>query len=329
MKISSLRIVSITVGVAVILAVSGLGCSSKSTSTSSSTTTTPPSTNSAVTPQTFVTALVALAQSGQIDAAYANTTLVKSSSLQPGYFVIFDGKTQTYLAIDADSGTFCQNYGTTCSNVNPNSAALAYVNAVPVAHQITESNGTTSTNGTQISTSYGTSNEDGSYYYANALSGIPLVQSGSSTSQGQAIFNDTYGDGVIYSNSGQNKDVDLVRAQVESQDLQSRAIAVSAQYGMSITGAAQLTQLSDRMQTLTVNGQQMTDEDRAALTEAAFEVAGVSGDDVNAAAATMIKTGDKTAVNDLLEKAATNLGMNSPAMLRDQILPSLGINIGQ
>ena len=36
---------------------------------------------------------------------------------------------------------------------------------------------------------------------------------------------------------------------------------------------------------------------------------------------------DKTALNGLIEKAAKNIGMNSSAALRDQILPSLGINL--
>ena len=111
--------------------------------------------------------------------------------------------------------------------------------------------------------------------------------------------------------------------------LEDRALAVSQQFQMSLESARQLTQLSDRMNALTANGQQMTDEDRAALSDAALSVAGITGDDANAAAAAMVKSGDKTVANSLVEKAASNLGMASSAALRDQILPSLGINLGQ
>jgi hypothetical protein len=129
-----------------------------------------------------------------------------------------------------------------------------------------------------------------------------------------------------YSVDGSVKDVDLQRAQQQIADIQSRAQAVASQFQMSVSSAVQLTQLSDRMNTLSSNGLQMTDEDRAALSEAALNVAGISMDDAKNAATNAIK-GDKTAVNSLIEKAAANLGMSSSATLRTQILPSLGINL--
>ena len=80
------------------------------------------------------------------------------------------------------------------------------------------------------------------------------------------------------------------------------------------------------MSSLTSSGQ-ITEEDREAITHAALNVAGLSTDDVNAAIARMIKDGDKSAIDDLVNKAATNLGMPSSAGLRDQLLPALGINL--
>ena len=95
---------------------------------------------------------------------------------------------------------------------------------------------------------------------------------------------------------------------------------------MNIEAARQLTQIADRMQSLTVQGS-MTDDDRQAVTTAALGVAGITNDQVTQAYA-KFGNGDKTAVEGLLTQAATNLGMPSTAGLRDQILPSLGINLG-
>ena len=63
-------------------------------------------------------------------------------------------------------------------------------------------------------------------------------------------------------------------------------------------------------------------------TGSALIVAGISGDEVNKAY-TAYFNGDKSAVDGLVTQAAVNLGMPSDAGLRDQILPSLGINLGQ
>ena len=71
----------------------------------------------------------------------------------------------------------------------------------------------------------------------------------------------------------------------------------------------------------------MSDADRDALTQAALGVAGIQMGDVNTAIDALGKTGSTTAVDDLMTKAASNLGMPSSAALRDQILPSLGITV--
>jgi hypothetical protein len=99
---------------------------------------------------------------------------------------------------------------------------------------------------------------------------------------------------------------------------------------MSVEAARQLTQISDRMQMLQAQGGQngMSDDDRVAVTNAALSVAGITNEQVTAAYAGFIN-GDSNAVNALLVQAATNLGMPSTAGLKEQLLPSLGINLGK
>ena len=124
------------------------------------------------------------------------------------------------------------------------------------------------------------------------------------------------------------KDTQLQQAQLQAQSLQDRAGQLSNQFGMNLNAATRLTALADRMNQLEQGGN-FTDEDRAALTDAALAVAGISLADENAAATALIQSGDHTAVDNLLVKAASNLGMSSPATLRDQILPALGITLPQ
>ena len=96
---------------------------------------------------------------------------------------------------------------------------------------------------------------------------------------------------------------------------------------MNIEAARQLTQIADKMSMLTNQAGGMTDDDRASLTEAALGVAGISNDQVTKAY-TAYFNGDKSAVNNLIGQAAANTGA-SETDLRSQILPSLGINLGQ
>lgn len=96
---------------------------------------------------------------------------------------------------------------------------------------------------------------------------------------------------------------------------------------MNYTAATQLTQIADKVQAMTTQGT-MTSEDREALTEAALGVAGIAADDVNNAIAASIQSGNTTAMDALMAKAATNLGMPSSAGIKDQLLPALGISLG-
>ncbi len=124
---------------------------------------------------------------------------------------------------------------------------------------------------------------------------------------------------------GQTDDVDVEQAELQDQDLENRAQSIASDYQMNVSSARQLATLADKVQTLTEQGT-MTSEDRAAITDAALSVAGISGADVNAAIARVIGSGDKNAIDDLMTKAAANLGMPNAEGIRDQLLPSLGIH---
>jgi len=131
-------------------------------------------------------------------------------------------------------------------------------------------------------------------------------------------------DGIANSIDTDTKDVDLQRADLQGAALDSQAQSMASQFGMSFDSARQLAQLADKVSTLSSTGQ-VSEEDREAITHAALGVAGLSADDVNAAIAATI-SGDQGAMDNLMAKAATNLGMQSSAGLRDQLLPQLGIN---
>jgi len=121
-------------------------------------------------------------------------------------------------------------------------------------------------------------------------------------------------------------DTDLQRAEAQEQNLADRAQGISSQYQMDYDKALELTKLADKVQAMTVQGQ-MTEDDRDAVVASAMGAAGVTEEEVNAAVASVAQNGNQKAINALMEKAAKNLGMPSSAGLRDQILPSLGIQL--
>jgi hypothetical protein len=126
---------------------------------------------------------------------------------------------------------------------------------------------------------------------------------------------------------GATKDVDLQRAEVQQAAIEDRAQSLASSFSMNIESARQLTQLADKMNEFQSQSGGITTADQVALTNAALGVAGVSSNDLNSAIVKMTQNQDQSGVNDLLTKAAANLGMPSTAALRDQILPSLGINL--
>jgi hypothetical protein len=154
------------------------------------------------------------------------------------------------------------------------------------------------------------------------------VVNNSSDQNNFKIYQHDSGAGAASINSG-TKDVDLQRAQLQQQEIEDRAQTMAAQFGMNLDAARSLTVISDRMVQLASQNGGMSDEERSELAGAALSVAGIPADDVNSAVAATIQTGDRTAINALMVRAATNLGMSDAETLRTEILPSLGIQIGQ
>jgi hypothetical protein len=143
-------------------------------------------------------------------------------------------------------------------------------------------------------------------------------------------YNDGYSDGYSDGSSGNSvaggtKDVDLQKADYQSKTQDQRAQYIANQFQMSVSSALQLTQLSDKVVQMTKTNQ-MTGADRDAVTKSALGIAGISTDEVNDAFQKSMN-GDTGAADDLLEKAAKNLGMSSSASLRDQLLPALGVSM--
>ena len=95
----------------------------------------------------------------------------------------------------------------------------------------------------------------------------------------------------------------------------------------NVAAAKQLVQIADKMSMLTNSANGMTAEDSASLSEAALGVLGITQDQVTAAYIAY-GNGDKSAVNNLVVQGAGTLGMSAND-LRTQILPQLGLNLGQ
>jgi hypothetical protein len=120
------------------------------------------------------------------------------------------------------------------------------------------------------------------------------------------------------------KDVDLQRAEIQDQNMNNRASAIADKFGMDFGSAHQLAVLADRVQTLNAQGSVSADDEQGVI-QAAMGIAGLSQDEINSAITQSLQ-GDDHATNSLMEKAAQNLGMSSTAVLRDQLLPALGIS---
>ena len=148
---------------------------------------------------------------------------------------------------------------------------------------------------------------------ADSTSALPGIENADNNALGNSVGSGTH-------------DTDLQRAEVQQQSLTDRAQDISTQFQMDFTKALELTKLADKVQSMTVQGQ-MTSEDRSAVVDSAMGMAGITEAEVNSAVSSVAIDGNQKAINALLEKAAANLGMQSSAGLRDQLLPSLGIQL--
>jgi hypothetical protein len=94
---------------------------------------------------------------------------------------------------------------------------------------------------------------------------------------------------------------------------------------MSYDSAKQLTDLSDQVRQMAQAGQ-MTSADRLAVAHSALKIAGLTPTEVDTAIGQAMKL-NMAPMNDVMEKAAKNLGMSSSADLRDKLLPSVGLSM--
>ena len=131
---------------------------------------------------------------------------------------------------------------------------------------------------------------------------------------------------VTDSTDSDTRDTDLQQANLQSATLASRAQAIANQFQMSVSAATQLAVLGDKVQAMTAQGQDLTDEDRDAITQSALNIAGLTSDEVNDAFQKSV-AGDNSAADALVEKAAQNLGMPSSDNLRGQLLQALGVQL--
>jgi hypothetical protein len=252
---------------------------------------TPQATQAPVSPSQFVSQIVSEAQSGEISANYANTTLLKSPTLVNAFvFVIYNSSTQQDMAVTLEySGDF---------------NAEQYVAAF-VARDQTQTN--TPPSGMSIS-------------QFNSFSSNLVA----ADAQQPGLYINSQG--TLYSQDSQTRDTDLQQAQIQNQDFLSRAAKVSTNYQMSFSSALQLTLLADKINATTE--QALTDQDRQAITQTTLSIAGVSSSDLTTAV-TASMSGDDTASNNLVTKISQNLGMPSDTTLRNKILPLLGVSLSQ
>jgi hypothetical protein len=134
------------------------------------------------------------------------------------------------------------------------------------------------------------------------------------------------GTDVSDSTPSDTRDTDLQQANLQSATLANRAQTLSTQFQMSIGAATQLAVLGDKVQLMTSQGQELSDDDRDAITQSALSIAGISSDEVNQAFRQSV-SGDNTATDALVEKAAKNLGMTSSENLKGQLLQALGVQL--
>lgn len=173
----------------------------------------------------------------------------------------------------------------------------------------------------------------GSYYYCDVDNSCGYYYGGYSDGSG-GYYDSSGGSSGGYSDGSSGgtptnstfagtKDVDLQKAGIQQASLNARGQFVANQFAMSVSSATQVVQLLDKVRAMT-GSSQMTDADRAAVTQSALGIANVSADQVNDAIA-HAAAGDSTAADSLMTQAAQNLGMPSADVLRNKLLPALRI----
>ena len=298
------------------------------------------------TPQEFAAALAANSTpaaygSNGTTYSYAGTEVVKSPDLQGPNNVVIS---------TPSIGSFAINLNV-FDGMTVQQAVSAYVKiqeaggqaiVLPNGQTLTEGSGgytyypdpqpTTASGGSGTSSSAGfvsggtnstgSAGSNGEYFVPYVVGVINVVSVEGTNSADNILYRDQGGN--LYQDQTGTKDVDLQRADLQNQKLDGEAQALQDKFQMSAESAHQLAVLADKVQEASSSGT-ITDETRDEIASAALKVAGLTTDDVNDALAKMVQDGDQQAIDDLMNKAASNLGMSSSAGLRDQLLPALGI----
>ena len=274
----------------------GTGCNSNNNQSMSSPWDVTPQSNN-VGPSDMVNTLVQEAKNGTIDPAFKGSYLAKLGSETPGYYVIWDSARQGYVAINLNCNGSCYNAATIVKDyVGANAGQSgSFVTGTVQYNSITLEN----------------RNNSGNF--------VNVTPTGVN-SQGQTVYHD--GVGGAYSRGDETKDVDLQRASLQSDGLSEAAAAVSAHFQMDFEHAQALVTLADRIK----QSSTLTAEDQSAVLSAAFSIAGITQAEVGQAVAEKMK-GNASTADQLIEKAAHNLGMPTSKVLRDQILPILGVHL--
>ena len=207
------------------------------------------------------------------------------------------------------------SYSSGTSSTGSSSTGSSSTGSSSTGSSSTGSSSTGSSSTGSSSTGSGSAFTIGDFVNSTDAIELPILNGAGSTAAANG-FADSVG--------GDTKDVDLQRSDFQQQGLNDRAQAFASQFQMDFDKAIVLTQLADKVQALTLRNE-MTAQQRETIVDGALSTAGIKSDEVNSAIAQIGQHADQTAMNNLMEKAAKNLGMPSSAGLRDQLLPALGI----
>jgi hypothetical protein len=108
--------------------------------------------------------------------------------------------------------------------------------------------------------------------------------------------------------------------------LEQRAVELVERYQMKLESARKLTKLADQISRLS-KANKLTVADQQDIADRALAVAGIQPQEVNDALGDIMNQRNERALDDLVVKAAKNLGMPSTAGIKEEILPKLGIRI--
>lgn len=122
--------------------------------------------------------------------------------------------------------------------------------------------------------------------------------------------------GLTYEDEFQTYDVSLMQGELEDQRFYGKAAAISFQYEVSAKTSIALVKIGEKIERITSQSGELTQEDQNALLADVKELSGVSLEDIQQVALDPVKS------KELIEKVANRVG-TSASSLQHQILPDL------